>query len=179
MFGIATIVLLLDQLTKLWIVKNIPFKSYYYPQDADVIEIIEGFFYIVHIGNEGAAWGIFSGHGEILAIFTLIALGAIYKFRHSLELHRKAVQIGFGMLIGGALGNLVDRIVRGHVIDFLDFHFGFTIPLVLPSGRYPAFNIADCGIVIGVIIYVLTGLFYSKQEEEENGKKEEILKTEP
>ena len=176
MFGIAAIVLLLDQLTKLWIVKNIPFESYYYPQDANVIEIIEGFFYIVHIGNKGAAWGMLSGHGEILAIFTLVALGAIYKFRHSLELHRKTVQFAFGLLIGGALGNLVDRIVRGHVIDFLDFHFGFTIPLVLPSGRYPAFNIADCGIVIGVFIYVLTGLFYSKQED---GEKEEFLKTEP
>lgn len=175
LFVIAAIVFLLDQLTKLWIVKNITFKSYYYPQDPDVIEVIKGFFYIVHIGNEGAAWGMFSGHGEILAIFTLIALGAIYLFRESLELHRKTVQIAFGLLIGGALGNLADRMLRGHVVDFLDFHFGFTIPLILPNGRYPAFNLADCGIVIGVFIYVLTGFFYSKQEE--TGKSED-LKTE-
>ena len=99
------IVFLFDQLSKLWIVNNIDFDSYFYPQDSGVIEVIKGFFYIVHIGNKGAAWGIFSGHGGFLIIFTLIAFVAIYKFRHSLELHRKTVQIAFGMLIGGALGN--------------------------------------------------------------------------
>jgi signal peptidase II len=157
-------VFLLDQLTKLWVVNNIAFNSYFYPQDTDVIEVIRGFFYIVHIGNEGAAWGILSGHGEILALFTLVALAAVYKFRYSLELHRKVVQIAFGMLIGGALGNLIDRMLRGHVIDFLDFHFGFTIPWILPNGRYPAFNVADCGIVIGVFIYLLSGFFGSERE---------------
>lgn len=164
LFIIAAVVLLLDQLTKLWITQNIAFNSYFYPQDTDVIEIINGFFYIVHIGNQGAAWGMFSGHGEILALFTLLALVAIYKFRHSLELHRKWVQVAFGLLIGGAFGNLVDRLLQGHVVDFLDFHFGFSIPWILPNGRYPAFNIADCGIVIGVFIYVLTGFFYSTEE---------------
>ena len=166
LFATAAIVLLLDQLTKLWITRNIAFNSYFYPQDTNVIEIIEGFFYIVHIGNEGAAWGMFSGHGEILALFTLIALAVIYKFRHSLELHRKPVQIAFGLLIGGALGNFTDRILHGYVVDFLDFHFDFSIPWILPDGRYPAFNIADCGIVIGVFIYLLTAFFHSKQEKE-------------
>ena len=167
LFVSATTVLLLDQLTKFWIAKNIAFNSYFHPQDSDVIEIINSFFYIVHIGNEGAAWGMFSGHGEILALFTLIALGAIYRFRHSIELHRSIVQLSFGMLIGGALGNLIDRMLRGHVIDFLDFHFSFTIPWILENGRYPAFNIADCGIVIGVFIYVLTGFFHNKRETDE------------
>lgn len=165
LFITAAILFLLDQLTKLWITKTVAFNSYFYPQDQDVIEVIKDFFYIVHIGNKGAAWGIFSGHGEILALFTLVAIGAIYKFRKSLELYRKPLQIAFGMLIGGAIGNLVDRIVHGHVIDFLDFHLGFTIPWVLPNGRYPAFNIADCGIVVGVFIYMIVSFFYSKSEE--------------
>lgn len=156
---------LLDQLTKFWIFNNLAFNSYFYPHDQDVIEVIKGFFYIVHIGNKGAAWGMFSGHGELLALFTLIALSAIYRFRHDLELHRKSMQIAFGMLIGGAIGNLVDRIVHGHVIDFLDFHFGFTIPWILPNGRYPAFNIADSGIVIGVFAYLAASLIGSKQKE--------------
>ena len=164
--------LLLDQVTKFWIVNRIAFNSYFYPQDSDIIEVIKGFFYIVHIGNEGAAWGIFSGHGEILGLFTLIALGAVYRFRHSLELHRTTVQIAFGLLIGGALGNLIDRILRGHVIDFLDFHLGFTIPWILPNGCYPAFNVADCGIVVGVSIYLLSGFFHSKQEDEASLKVE-------
>ncbi len=158
--------LLLDQITKCWIVNKIAFNSYFHPQDSDVIEVIKSFFYIVHIGNKGAAWGMFSGHGEILGLFTLVALVAIYKFRDALELHRTTPQIAFGLLIGGALGNLVDRILRGHVVDFLDFHLGFTIPGILSNGRYPAFNIADCGIVVGVLIYLLSGFFNSEQHDE-------------
>ena len=172
LFVTAAIVLLLDQLTKLWVVKTIAFNSYFFPQDADVIEVVNDFFYIVHIGNEGAAWGMFSGHGKIFVLFTLVALGAIYLFRHSLELYRKSVQIAFGMLIGGALGNLIDRILYGHVVDFLDFHFGFTLPWVLPNGRYPAFNVADSSIVIGVSIYLLSGFFHSNEEEGPHSKEE-------
>jgi signal peptidase II len=65
------------------------------------------------------------------------------------------MQIAFGLLIGGVVGNLVDRLVHGHVIDFLDFHLPFSLPYLLEGGRYPAFNIADCGIVIGVFIYIV------------------------
>ena len=141
-----------------------PLDSYFYPHDEHVIEVIRNFFYIVHIGNEGAAWGMFAGHGEVLALFALVALAAIYKFRHSLELYRIPMQFAFGLLIGGVLGNLVDRLVHGHVIDFLDFHFPFTIPWVLPTGRYPSFNVADCGIVIGVFTYIILS-FFSQSEQ--------------
>lgn len=161
----ALIVFAVDQLTKIWIFKTMALDSYFYPYDTDVIEVIKEFFYIVHIGNEGAAWGMFSGHGEILALFALIALFAIYKFRHSLELYRIPMQYAFGLLIGGVLGNLVDRLVHGHVIDFLDFHFAFTIPWVLPTGRYPAFNVADCGIVIGVFTYITLSFFQSDKTD--------------
>jgi signal peptidase II len=166
LFFTALIVFVADQLTKIWIFKNIALDSYFYPQDADVIEVIQNVFYIVHIGNEGAAWGMFSGHGEMLALFALIALVAIYIFRHSLELHRQSMQFAFGLLIGGVLGNLVDRLMHGHVIDFLDIHFAFTIPWVLPNGRYPAFNIADSGIVIGTFTYIALSLFQFKHSEE-------------
>jgi len=147
----AIIIFALDQFTKSWIFNNLRFNSYHYP---DSIEIIEGFFYIVHIGNDGAAWGMFSGHSGWLAIFSILALFAIYKFRDAFELERRIMQLSFGLIIGGILGNLVDRLLHGHVIDFLDFHFPFNIPGIMPDGRYPSFNIADCGIVIGVIIYV-------------------------
>lgn len=148
----ALIVFLLDQITKTWIFNNLPLDSYFPP---DSIEVIEGFFYIVHIGNEGAAWGLLSGYGGLLAGIALVALYAIYRFRHSLELNKRPMQFAFGILIGGIIGNLIDRLVHGHVIDFLDFHFPFTIPWVLPTGRYPSFNIADCGIVVGTFLYIL------------------------
>lgn len=159
LFIVAGIVFVLDQLTKAWIFNNpdLPLDSYFYP---DSIEVIKGFFYIVHIGNEGAAWGMFSGYGGVLALFAVIALIAIYILRHSLELHRKPMQLAFGMLSGGVLGNMIDRLIHGHVIDFLDFHFPFSIPYLLPGGRYPAFNIADCGIVIGVFLYITLSFFF-------------------
>jgi signal peptidase II len=161
----ALFVFVCDQITKIWIYKTLPLNSYFYPQDAHVIEVIQNFFYIVHIGNEGAAWGMFAGHGTLLALLALVALWAIYNFRYALELHRTAMQFAFGLLIGGVLGNLVDRVVHGHVIDFLDFHLPFTIPWLLPDGRYPAFNIADCGIVIGVFTYIILSFFQAEESE--------------
>lgn len=106
-----------------------------------------------------------SGYSGWLAAFALVALAVIYYFRHTLELHRLAMQIAFGLLIGGILGNFVDRMLHGHVIDFLDFHFPFQIPVVMPTGRYPSFNIADCGIVIGTFIYVGVSFFFPESSE--------------
>ena len=165
LFLTAVIVFVLDQVTKAWIFHHpeLPLGSYFYP---DSIPVIDGFFYIVHIGNEGAAWGMFHGYGSVLVLFALLALVAIYKLRHSLELHRRPMQLAFGLLIGGVLGNLVDRLLHGHVIDFLDFHFPFSIPYLLPEGRYPAFNIADCGIVIGVFSYITLSFFQKEPPAE-------------
>lgn len=151
LFAIAIVLFAMDQLTKMWIYNNLPLDSYFYP---DSIEVVKGFFYIVHIGNEGAAWGILSGYSSWLALLALLALVAIYRFRHTLELDRPIIQFSFGLLIGGIIGNLIDRLIHGHVIDFLDFHFPCSIPWLMPDGRYPAFNIADCGIVIGTLLYV-------------------------
>lgn len=152
LFITALIVFALDQGTKLLVAQNLPFgRSYYAP---DWIPVIDGFFYIVHIGNEGAAWGMFSGHGGPLSIFAGVALLTIYFCRNLLQLYLPSMQLIFGGIIGGILGNTLDRLMRGHVVDFLDFHFPFTVPGFLPDGRYPAFNIADCGIVIGTLSYI-------------------------
>lgn len=148
LFIMALVIFVLDQLTKTWIFNHLRLDSY------DAIEVIEGFFYIIHVGNEGAAWGMFSGYGGLLAGFAVVALFVIYKLRHSLELHRLPMQLAFGLLIGGILGNMIDRLIHGHVIDFLDFHFPFNIPYIMPTGRYPTFNVADCGIVVGTLLYV-------------------------
>lgn len=152
----SAVIFTIDQLSKAWIFKNLPLDSYFYP---DSIQVIEGFFYIVHIGNEGAAWGMFSGHSEWLALFAVLALFGIYKIRHTLELNRRVMQFSFGLMVGGIAGNLVDRLIHGHVIDFLDFHFPFSIPWIMPTGRYPSFNVADCGIVVGVLIYIGVSFF--------------------
>lgn len=137
----------LDQVTKLWISAHLPFGTYEPPE---AITVIDGFFYITHVGNTGAAWSMLSGKSGLLAAMALITLGGIYMWRHSLGLRLLPVQIAFGLLCGGIVGNLLDRLLHGHVIDFLDFHFG--------SYTYPTFNIADSGICVGVVVYLIHSL---------------------
>jgi signal peptidase II len=141
---LATGVLALDQLTKFWISSRLPFPTYGPPYH---VEVIPGFFNLVHVGNPGAAWSILQGYSKLLGIFAIITLVAIFFWRRSIGLRLKPVQISFGLLCGGILGNLIDRLLHGHVIDFLDFKFG--------SYTYPTFNIADSGICVGVIIYLI------------------------
>jgi signal peptidase II len=137
----------LDQATKLWISAHLAFGTYDPPQ---AITVVDGFFYIVHVGNTGAAWSMLAGKSGLLAGMALFTLGAIYFWRHSLGLRQRAVQVSFGLLCGGIAGNLLDRVIHGHVIDFLDFHFG--------SYTYPTFNVADSGICVGVVLYLIYSL---------------------
>lgn len=143
LLGLALGVFMLDQITKFLIVTALQTGTYGPPHH---IPVIPGFFNLVHVGNTGAAWSLFTGKSTILALLALTTLTAIFLWRHSLGLRVKTVQISFGLLCGGIVGNLLDRLVYKHVIDFLDFHFG--------SYVYPTFNIADSGICIGVGIYL-------------------------
>ncbi|MGB0374985.1 MAG: signal peptidase II [Opitutales bacterium] len=162
LLNIAGLICVLDQITKVLIQYSIPFESSYFPPDR--VTIIENFFYLVHIGNKGAAWGMFSEYSGILTLLSFAVLFFIYYFRKQLELQRGSVQIAFGLLIGGILGNLIDRIRVGHVIDFIDIHLPFTLPYILPYGRWPAFNIADSAIVIGMLFYLLLSLSDTKKK---------------
>lgn len=141
---IAVGVFVADQLTKLWIAHRLPYGTY--GELFGAIRVIKGFFYLVHVGNTGAAWSMFSGQSVLLAILAAGTLVAIFVWRHALGLRDRMSQICFGLLCGGIFGNLVDRLVHGHVIDFIDLHFG--------SYVYPTFNVADSGICVGVILYL-------------------------
>ena len=162
LFAIAGLILVLDQITKLLVQYSIPFESSYFAPDR--VAIIEDFFYLVHIGNQGAAWGMFSEYSGILTLLSFAVLLFIFCFRKQLELQRVKAQIAFGLLIGGILGNLIDRIRVGHVIDFIDIHLPFTLPYILPFGRWPAFNIADSAIVVGMLFYLLLSLSDTKKK---------------
>ena len=144
LLALALGVLALDQFTKLWIAASLPFNTYGEPGH---IEVVPGFFNLVHVGNTGAAWSVLTDQTGLLSLLALVALGAIFWFRRHLGLERRPVQIAFGLLCGGIVGNLVDRVAYGHVVDFLDFHFGDYI--------YPTFNVADSGIVSGVALYAI------------------------
>ena len=162
LFMIAGVILVLDQITKILVQYSIPFESSYFAPDR--VTIIEDFFYLVHIGNKGAAWGMFSEYSGILTLLSFAVLLFIFCYRKQLELQRGTVQIAFGLLIGGILGNLIDRIRVGHVIDFIDIHLPFTLPYILPYGRWPAFNIADSAIVVGMLFYLLLSLSDTKKK---------------
>jgi signal peptidase II len=137
-----------DQLTKLWIANRLPFGTY--GEGFGAIRVIKGFFYLVHVGNTGAAWSMFSGQSYLLAALALATLVAIYFWRNALGLRGTLAQVCFGLLCGGIVGNLLDRVVHGHVIDFIDLHFG--------TYTYPTFNVADSGICVGVILYLWQSL---------------------
>lgn len=136
-----------DQWTKYWVLHNIPEGTYFKEGFLPPYPVIPDFLYIVHIYNPGAAWGMFSGYSGVLAIIALIALWGIYHFRHELALGQPFMQYAFGLLCGGIVGNLIDRLQHGHVIDFIDVH--------LPGYRWPAFNIADSAITCGVGLYLI------------------------
>ena len=133
----------LDQLSKAWIVARLPNITYPGP---GAIPVISGFFYLIHVGNTGAAWSVLTGQSGLLALLALGTLIAIFLWRQALGLRTPIVQVSFGLLCGGIAGNLLDRIRHGHVVDFIDLHFGSYI--------YPTFNIADSGICVGVILYL-------------------------
>jgi signal peptidase II len=148
LLGLALAVFVLDQLTKLWVASRLPLGTY--GEHRGAIRVIRGFFYIVHQGNTGAAWSMFSGYSVVLALLAAGTLAAIVYWRHTLGLRDRATQFSFGLLCGGIAGNLVDRLAHGHVIDFIDLHFGSYI--------YPTFNVADSGICVGVVLYLWQSL---------------------
>jgi signal peptidase II len=145
--SIALPALLLDVVTKQWIVQNLSFH--------DQIDILP-FLKIVHVENRGAAFGMFSGLGNpafvILAVIVIIIITLyILKLRPGWELG------ALSLILGGAAGNLVDRIRYGKVIDFIDFYVN--------AWHWPAFNVADSALTIGIIIFVLASLFRGHKEE--------------
>ncbi len=111
---IALLVLAFDQITKAFVLR---FLGY-----AREKVVVDGFFKFVHWGNTGAAWSLFRGNNELLAIIALGALVALFLSRHHFESHTLLGQVAFGLIFGGITGNLVDRIHVGHVIDFLYFY---------------------------------------------------------
>jgi len=145
---ISATVLAADQATKAWIAARLPFNTY--GEAGGAIPVIRGFLYIVHVGNTGAAWSMFSGRSILLAALAAATLVGIVLGRRALGLVAAQTQACFGLMCGGIAGNLLDRLTHGHVVDFLDFHFG--------SYVYPTFNVADSAICVGVAFYVLSSI---------------------
>lgn len=146
-FIIAIILLIIDQLTKMF--------AHMYLID-NVIEIVPNFFKLNYALNTGAAWSILNNHQIILVILSIILLIVIFMVSKSFKINKRN-NIAFGLLYGGIWGNLLDRIFHGYVIDFLDFK--------IFNYDFPIFNIADIAVVLGVFLLIIAII---KGEDNEN-----------
>ncbi|MCA6079538.1 MAG: signal peptidase II [Endomicrobium sp.] len=151
---IGIIALILDQLTKTLVDKFIDYAS-----SVNVISFLD-FFNIVNVRNTGASFSMFQGRNSLFALMVFLFLSAVsiwlYKNWNKI---RKVQRYAFCLVISGGLGNLIDRLLRGAVVDFLDFGIN--------SLRWPAFNVADSCIFIAAVIIFVDILMFSKRQKEE------------
>lgn len=141
-------VILVDRVTKFWIECSVRFS--------ENVTVIPGFFDIVHTRNRGMAFGLFSSSASpwrtvllvgVAAIVLLFVAGLIWRLPRQLAPGHRFTPAALGLILGGAVGNLYDRLVRGSVTDFLDFYVG--------AWHWPAFNAADSAITIGAALLAL------------------------
>ena len=148
LFFVSGVLIVMDQYTKLMVSLHIPLN---YSE-----KVVEGFFNFTHIRNSGVAFGLFASQQSeykalmFIAIST-IAIIAILVIFHQTPKEKKMVQTGLILIFSGAIGNLIDRILHGEVIDFVDFFIN--------RHHFPAFNIADSCITVGVIMMVIDLFF--------------------
>lgn len=142
--GLALLVIVLDQITKTLIVDQFMLHE---------TRPITSFFNLVRAHNSGAAFSFLaSAAGWQRWFFTVLGLAASVFIVWMLRRHPEQTLfcIAISLILGGALGNVIDRVLHGHVVDFLDFHWSFLSPL-FPGGHFPAFNVADSAITAGAV----------------------------
>ena len=136
---ISLLLIVIDQIVKILVINKMALQQ--------SITIINNFFNITYVRNTGAAWSILSGNVLLLIMISVLALVTIYYYLIKDKDLNKIDIVSYSMLIGGIIGNLIDRIVHGYVIDYLDFK--------IFNYNFPIFNLADTFIVIGVFLLLL------------------------
>lgn len=149
---LALFVVILDQLSKWWIVNEMSL--------GERIPIIENFLYITSHRNQGAAWGILQGQMTFFYIVTVVVVIFIVYYIQKYGKENPFFGYTLGMLLGGAIGNFIDRLFRKEVVDFIDVYpFGY---------NFPIFNVADSALTIGVLLMIIYILFIEgKQQKKE------------
>jgi len=152
--SVAAVVVLLDQVTKWYIRCTVGLH--------ESVVVVDSFFHITHVRNTGGAFSLFAGAPSAVrlpffVLVSLVAVVALLAFVRRVESGRRLVLFALGAILGGAMGNLVDRMRSGEVTDFLDFHW---------HGWYwPAFNVADSFISTGMVILLLYSFLISDESE--------------
>jgi len=151
---IAVAVFLLDRLTKLLVIRNIPLE--------DAVTIIPGLFRLTHLENPGAAFSLFADSASpyktvLLVAVSLAALAVVSLLLWMRRATFTTTTLALSLILGGALGNLWDRLSDGKVTDFIDFYIG--------SHHWPPFNLADSGIVIGALLLLTRVLLQDRSSQ--------------
>ena len=135
MFSIAILIVILDQFTKFLIKNNL--------QSNESIPIIKNIFHLTYVANTGSAFGLFKGMNLFFILFSIIVIFVIFYYLKQIKKKDRLMLFSLGLLLGGTIGNLIDRIAYGSVIDFIDFRV------------WPVFNIADSAVTISVILLII------------------------
>lgn len=147
--GIAALVFVLDRLTKAAVVASLPLY--------ETREVLGPYVRISHVRNTGAAFGLAQDRTTLLSILSIFAVLAILYYYRTIAMRSPLIAATLGMQLGGALGNLVDRLGQGYVVDFIDVGLD-------PGPRFWSFNVADSSIVVGIIAVV--GLLWLSERKE-------------
>lgn len=151
---IALLVIALDQLTKWMIVKKMEY--------GESIEIIENLLYITSHRNRGAAWGILQGQMWFFYIITIAVIIGVVYYIQKMAKNSRLLGVSLGLMLGGAIGNFIDRVARQEVVDFVHTY--------IFSYSFPVFNIADAALSIGVVLLVIHMFLEEKNaKEKDNG----------
>jgi signal peptidase II len=157
-FGVAAVVLALDQLSKWYVRQSVALY--------ESIPVIDSLFHITHVRNRGGAFSLFAGTNDavripfFLGVSVIAILVLVYMVRR-VDSGQVFLLFALGCILGGALGNFVDRALAGEVTDFLDLHWR--------SYYWPAFNVADSAISIGIVILVFHSLLGDSNEQQRQG----------
>ena len=151
---ITLVCMLIDQIIKIVVMAKMSLNS--------SLVVIKNFFSLTYVENDGAAWSIFSGNRVFLIVISVLAIILIYFYFIKNNDIKNFELINYSILIGGIMGNLLDRIKFGKVIDYLDFNlFGY---------NYPIFNFADICIVISIILLLIYNIKDGKDNAKNNGR---------
>ncbi|WP_214827072.1 signal peptidase II [Exiguobacterium algae] len=149
-YGLALFLILIDQLTKWIVVQTMTI--------AQSIEVIPGWLYWTSYRNKGAAWGMLEGQMYFFFAITLLVIIGLIYFLHKEVNGYRLLGYSVGLLLAGAIGNFIDRLFRGEVVDFIDtYPFGY---------NFPIFNVADMALTFGVIFMIIAVLFEEKLHKE-------------
>lgn len=149
--AIVAVTIIVDQLTKFLVVK--------YMNLGQSISVIDNFLYITSHRNEGAAWGILQGKMIFFYVVTLVVIGLVILWIRKLDIKKeKLLVIALSLILGGALGNFIDRVMYQHVVDFINTYiFGYDFPI---------FNIADSALCIGVFLMAVDAILDIKRHSQ-------------